>query len=67
MLQSVIRKAAKTETMNPLNQWIYRLYTQKGWNKTCMALANKNARIAWALVCSEEKFNPKKTAKTVNL
>lgn len=65
-LQSVIRKAAKERKMDSLEQWIYRLYTKKGWNKTTVALANKNGRIAWALIHSEASFKPNKAASVIN-
>lgn len=66
-LQSVTRKLAKGEKFDSLEHWIYRLYTKKGWNKTAVALANKNARIAWALVNSEENFESNKAAATIKL
>lgn len=39
------------------------LRERKGWNKTAVALANKNARIAWVLLTKEETFNVTKMAK----
>lgn len=65
-LQSVIRKSAKEDKLDSLEQWIFRLYTTKGWNKTAVALANKNARIAWALIHSKGNFNTNKAASVIN-
>ena len=61
-LQSVMRKAAKGEKLDALNHWVYDLCLKKGWNKACVALANKNARIAWALLSKDETFNVNKAA-----
>jgi len=32
------------------SQWIRGLLTRRGWNRTAVAVANKNARIVWALL-----------------
>jgi transposase len=32
------------------SQWIRRLLERRGWNRTAVAVANKNARIVWALL-----------------
>ncbi len=32
------------------NQWIRGLLERRGWNRTAVAVANKNARIVWALL-----------------
>ena len=31
----------------------------KGWQKACVAMANKNARILWAVMTRDQGFNPK--------
>jgi transposase len=36
--------------MNSRSQWIRGLLKRRGWNRTAVALANKNARIVWALL-----------------
>ena len=41
---------------NPYNSWALRLRTQKGYNKAAVALANKNARIAWRLLSGDTSF-----------
>jgi transposase len=38
------------------SQWITRLRQRVGMNKACVALANKNARIAWALLARGERY-----------
>ena len=32
------------------SQWIRGLLERRGWNRTAVAVANKNARIVWALL-----------------
>ncbi|HSW97680.1 MAG TPA: IS110 family transposase [Candidatus Saccharimonadales bacterium] len=36
--------------------WLNQLSERRGYNKTCVALANKNARIVWALVAKSESY-----------
>jgi transposase len=38
------------------SQWIQSLMERRGWNRTAVALANKNARVAWVLLCTEEVY-----------
>ena len=63
VLKSVIMKVSKDKKLDNFDSWVYRLYLKKGWNRT--AIANKNARIAWALVANDEIFDPKKVAKKI--
>ena len=41
---------------NPTNKWIVALKERKGANKAIVALANKNARIIWALLTKQEEY-----------
>ena len=34
------------------------LTARVGWQKACVAMANKNARILWAVMTREEGFDP---------
>lgn len=36
--------------VNPLNSWVNRIKQDRGFNKACVAIANKNARHAWAIM-----------------
>lgn len=40
------------------SRWIIQLKQRCGMNKAVVALANKNARIAWALLASDEAYRP---------
>ena len=37
--------------------WINHIKSQKGMNKAAVAVANKNARIAMAMILSGQKYN----------
>jgi transposase len=43
---------------DPRSQWIQKKITTRGVNKTCVAIANKNVRIMWALLTKNEAFQP---------
>lgn len=38
------------------SQWVRSLMERRGWNRAAVALANKNARVAWVLLCTEEVY-----------
>ena len=40
------------------NQWFYRLIERRGLNRAVVAMANKMARQAWALLTREEDYQP---------
>jgi transposase len=40
-----------------LSLWATRLKTSRGWNRAAVALANKNARIIWALMRYEQDYS----------
>lgn len=42
-----------------LSLWIKKLIERRGTNKAVVAIANKNARIAWHLIVKEETYNPR--------
>jgi transposase len=44
---------------DPRSQWIKSLKGRCGFNRAAVALANKNARIIWALLAKETKFSSK--------
>jgi transposase len=52
--RSVISKADKKTDAR--SQWLMQLKARVGMNKACVALANKNARILWALMASGERY-----------
>ena len=40
------------------SRWAEALKQKKGWNQAAVALANKHARIAWALLAKEQSYQP---------
>ncbi|WP_081989189.1 MULTISPECIES: hypothetical protein [Xenorhabdus] len=44
------------ERCNGLQRWLKGVITRSGLNKAVVALANKNARIAWALVNQQSSY-----------
>lgn len=44
----------------PLARWINPLIERRGFNKAVVALANKNARIAWNIVANDAHYDPGK-------
>lgn len=52
--RSVVRTAQrKTE---PFSQWVNSLRERRGMNRAIVAVANKNARIIWAMLNKNEEF-----------
>ena len=41
-----------------ISRWAAQLRKRVGWQKATVAMANKNARILWAILCTGEAFNP---------
>jgi len=41
-----------------LGAWIRSLVDRRGFNKACVALANKHARIAWRVITHNQEYNP---------
>ena len=46
--RTVVRHAARKT--DPFSQWVNRLRARRGMNIAAIAVANKNARMAWALL-----------------
>jgi len=47
--------AAKNRT-DKQSKWVLKLWERRGFNKACVALANKNARILWALMAYDTEY-----------
>jgi transposase len=55
--KSALMSAAKRS--DPISLWVQQLVKRVGWQKACVALANKNARILWAVMTREAGFDAK--------
>lgn len=62
-LRSLLIQGAKSAVMtahkrsDPISQWAAALRDRSGWQKAVVALANKNARILWAVMTKGEAFD----------
>ena len=52
--RSLVRLAARKD--DPLSRWINRLKATRGYNKAAVALANKMARIGWAVLSQNSVY-----------
>lgn len=59
--RAVVRHCAKKT--DPYSLWIQKLHAKHGTNHTAVAVANKNARVAWRILTSNEEFDAAKLAK----
>jgi hypothetical protein len=63
-LRTLLIQGAKAAVMSadkrddPTSRWLVQLIARVGWQKACVAMANKNARILWAVMTREEGFDP---------
>jgi len=54
--RAVVLHAANRD--DSLSRWIVRLQERRGWNKTIVAVANKMARIGWAVLRHNTRYEP---------
>jgi len=64
-LRTLLIQGAKAAVMSagkrddPISRWLVQLVARVGWQKACVAMANKNARILWAVMTREQGFDPR--------
>jgi len=62
-LRSLLIMGAKAAVLvsknndDPISQWAQRLRERSGWQKAVVALANKNARILWAVMTGGKRYD----------
>lgn len=49
----LLRSASRTD---PRSRWMQSIKERRGFNRACVAVANKNARTVWALLASSEPY-----------
>jgi transposase len=59
--KSAVMSAAKRD--DPTSRWLQQLVARVGWQKACVAMANKNARILWAVMTRELPFDAQHVSK----
>ena len=63
-LRTLLIQGAKSAVMTAskrsdrISQWLVQLKERVGWQKAVVALANKNARILWAVLTRDATFDP---------
>lgn len=65
--RAVVRAAVLKKKQDPYSLWIRKLYAKYGTNHTAVAVANKNARVAWRILTSNEEFDAAKLAKVESI
>lgn len=50
--RAVLQRAVRLN--DPLSRWARAVQTRRGYHRACVAIAAKNARVAWALLAKEE-------------
>jgi transposase len=64
-LRTLLIQGAKSAVMSAgkrddaTSRWLVQLTARVGWQKACVAMANKNARILWAVMTREQGFDPR--------
>ena len=53
--KSAVMSAGKRE--DAVSRWLQQLVIRVGWQKACVAMANKNARTLWAVMTRGERFD----------
>jgi transposase len=61
VITASLRKRKTGRALNERDRWIEALVSRRGFNKACVAVAHKNARIVWALLTSGECYRPPAT------
>lgn len=56
LVSSARRKAKQGLPLNDRDTWLLGLVQRAGFNKACVAMANKNARLVWAMLRTGEAF-----------
>ena len=57
LIQGAKAVALTRQYDNPIFLWVQRLRERTGWQKAVVALANKNARILWAVMTREKRYD----------
>lgn len=57
--RAALRVWSTQEIKTPIQKWALELLTRKSFNQVAVALANKNARIMWSLLSSNEGYESK--------
>jgi transposase len=62
-LRTLLIQGAKSAVMSagkrddPISRWLVQLTARVGWQKACVAMANKNARILWSVMTRDQGYD----------
>lgn len=68
-LRTLLIQGAKSAVMTAhsrddrISRWLVQLTARVGWQKAVVAMANKNARILWAVLAKGQRFDPDYVSK----
>ena len=68
-LRTLLIQGAKSAVMSagkrndPISRWLVQLTARVGWQKACVAMANKNPRILWAVMTRDEGFDARRVSE----
>ena len=54
--RAVVTQAARRD--DPFSRWINALRKRRGMNVTVVAVANKTARVIWAMLAKDQDYRP---------
>ena len=54
--RAVLLKTKNNNSDDKRMKWLKELVARRGFNKACVALANKNARVIWKLLATDEVY-----------
>lgn len=60
--RAVVRTAPKKT--DPVSRWVNSVHEKRGYNEAAVAVANKNARIIWAILNNQQDYNPELASLT---
>lgn len=56
VIKTVVQKKQQEKPLDAQDEWILAKLEQRGFNKACVALANKKARVIWALLAHGQSY-----------
>ena len=61
-LSTLKAKGGDINRLSAVQRWVLQIRQSRGWNKACVAMANKLARIVYRVIRDEVVYDPKKAA-----
>jgi len=54
--RAVLLRIKTSKAEDPKTKWLQELVERRGFNRACVALANKNTRVIWKLLATDEEY-----------